>query len=157
PVGGAGRAQRQSRRPGRGGSGGRARGAQGARRNDHHGRTSPGPHIAARQAGRVEGRDARSIRPFGDGTAADACRRRSIQSARAGAARRSSGGARMKTTLPMSFAGLLAFGDNDPNARAELVRQTRWMLLPLALVVALIVLWSATAPLSGAVVANGQV
>jgi len=63
----------------------------------------------------------------------------------------------MKTTLPMSFAGLLALGDNDPNARAELVRQTRRMLLPLALVVALIVLWSATAPLSGAVVANGQV
>jgi len=63
----------------------------------------------------------------------------------------------MKATLPMSFAALLAQGDNDPNSRAELVRQTRRMLVPLALVAGLIAFWSATAPLSGAVVANGQV
>jgi HlyD family type I secretion membrane fusion protein len=63
----------------------------------------------------------------------------------------------MKTTHPASFAALLAQGDNDPNARAELVRQTRRMLLPLAVVAGLIALWSAMAPLSGAVVANGQV
>lgn len=63
----------------------------------------------------------------------------------------------MKATLPMSFATLLAQGDNDPNSRAELVRQTRRMLVPLALVAGLIAFWSATAPLSGAVVANGQV
>ena len=63
----------------------------------------------------------------------------------------------MKATHPMSFAGLLAQGDNDPNARAELVRQTRRMLLPLAVVAGLIALWSAMAPLSGAVVASGQV
>ena len=63
----------------------------------------------------------------------------------------------MKAAYPMSFAGLLAQRDNDPGARAELVRQTRRMLLPLALVVGLTAFWSATAPLSGAVVANGQV
>jgi len=63
----------------------------------------------------------------------------------------------MKATLPMSFAALLAQSDNDPNSRAELVRQTRRMLVPLTLVAGLIAFWSATAPLSGAVVANGQV
>jgi HlyD family type I secretion membrane fusion protein len=63
----------------------------------------------------------------------------------------------MKATHPMSFAGLLANSDNDPNTRAELARQTRRMIVPLALAVGLIALWSAMAPLSGAVVANGQV
>jgi HlyD family type I secretion membrane fusion protein len=63
----------------------------------------------------------------------------------------------MKVTQSLSFAGLLAQGDNDPNARVELLRQTRRMLLPLAIVVGLIAFWSATAPLSGAVVASGQV
>ena len=63
----------------------------------------------------------------------------------------------MKTAPPMSFAGLLAQGERDPSARAELIRQTRRMLLPLAIVAGLVALWSATAPLSGAVVANGQV
>ncbi len=62
----------------------------------------------------------------------------------------------MKTIHSASFAALLAQGGNDPNARAELVRQTRHMLLPLAVVAGLIALWSAMAPLSGAVVANGQ-
>ena len=38
----------------------------------------------------------------------------------------------MKATRSTSFASLLAQGDNDPDARAELVRQTRRMLLPLA-------------------------
>jgi HlyD family type I secretion membrane fusion protein len=55
------------------------------------------------------------------------------------------------------LAALLALGDNDPDARAELVRQTRSVLLPLAAVLGLVALWSATAPLSGAVVAGGQV
>jgi len=63
----------------------------------------------------------------------------------------------MKATHPMSFAGLLAQNESDPIARAEFVRQTRRMLLPLAIVAGLVALWSATAPLSGAVVANGQV
>jgi HlyD family type I secretion membrane fusion protein len=63
----------------------------------------------------------------------------------------------MKAAHPMSFAALLTQDDNDPDARAELARQTRRMLWPLAIVVGLIALWSATAPLSGAVVASGQV
>ena len=63
----------------------------------------------------------------------------------------------MKAAHPMSFAALLAQGDNDPDARAELVRQARRILWPLAIVVGLMALWSATAPLSGAVVASGQV
>lgn len=63
----------------------------------------------------------------------------------------------MNPTQFSSFAVLLAQRDGDPDARAELARQTRSMLLPLALVLGLIGLWSATAPLSGAVVANGQV
>ncbi|MEO8132376.1 MAG: HlyD family type I secretion periplasmic adaptor subunit [Betaproteobacteria bacterium] len=63
----------------------------------------------------------------------------------------------MKANQAMSFAGLLAQNDGDPKTRSELLRQTRRMLLPLALVAALVATWSVTAPLSGAVVANGQV
>jgi HlyD family type I secretion membrane fusion protein len=63
----------------------------------------------------------------------------------------------MKAPHPVFFAALLAQEDNDPKVRAELVRQTRRMLIPLAVIAGAIFLWSATAPLSGAVVANGQV
>jgi HlyD family type I secretion membrane fusion protein len=63
----------------------------------------------------------------------------------------------MKAAHPMSFAALLTQDTTDPSTRAEFVRQTRRMLLPLAVVLGLIAFWSATAPLSGAVVANGQV
>ena len=63
----------------------------------------------------------------------------------------------MRTTPTMSFAGLLAQNEHDPETRSELMRQTRRMLLPVALVAGLVAFWSATAPLSGAVVANGQV
>jgi len=63
----------------------------------------------------------------------------------------------MKATHSTSFAALLAQEGNDPTARAELVRQTRRLLLPLAVVAALIAFWSVVAPLSGAVVATGQV
>jgi HlyD family type I secretion membrane fusion protein len=56
----------------------------------------------------------------------------------------------------MTFAGLLARHSGDLDTRAELARQTRRMLFPLAVVAGLIAFWSATAPLSGAVVANGQ-
>ena len=63
----------------------------------------------------------------------------------------------MKAINQMSFAALLAQDDVDPSTRSELIRQTRRMLLPLAVVVILIALWSAMAPLSGAVVASGQV
>src|SRR3954471_16911676 len=63
----------------------------------------------------------------------------------------------MKATHPMTFAELLAQPAGDPDTRAEFARQTRRMLLPVAVVAGLAAFWSATAPLSGAVVANGQV
>ena len=63
----------------------------------------------------------------------------------------------MKTPPALSFAALLAQADHDPGTRAELGTQTRRMMLPIALAAGLIATWSATAPLSGAVVANGQV
>src|SRR6185369_9523850 len=52
---------------------------------------------------------------------------------------------------------LLAQADHDPGTRAELGTQTRRMMLPIALAAGLIAFWSAMAPLSGAVVATGQV
>ncbi len=63
----------------------------------------------------------------------------------------------MKANQSMTFASLLSQNDGDPKTRSELLRQTRRMLLPLALVAGLVAAWSVTAPLSGAVVANGQV
>jgi len=63
----------------------------------------------------------------------------------------------MRTNPAPSFAALLARTDADPAARAELLLQTRRMLLPLAIVAGGVAFWSATAPLSGAVVASGQV
>ena len=63
----------------------------------------------------------------------------------------------MKTTPSLSFASLLAQVDSEPSARSELERQIRWILLPIAIAAGLIALWSWLAPLSGAVVANGQV
>jgi multidrug efflux pump subunit AcrA (membrane-fusion protein) len=62
----------------------------------------------------------------------------------------------MKDTPPMTFAGLLAQRSGDPDTRAEFALQTRRVLLPLAVVAGLVALWSAAAPLSGAVIANGQ-
>jgi HlyD family type I secretion membrane fusion protein len=63
----------------------------------------------------------------------------------------------MKRTQAMTFASLLAHRDEDRGTRAELVRQASRLLIPVAVVVALVVVWSTTAPLSGAVVASGQV
>lgn len=62
----------------------------------------------------------------------------------------------MKAMNPPSFATLLMQDDPDPCARAELRRQTLRALMPLALAVTLCGVWSATAPLSGAVVAPAQ-
>jgi len=62
----------------------------------------------------------------------------------------------MNITHRTSFGGLLTQTDDDPNTRAELTRQTRRLLIPIALVAGSIAFWSATAPLSGAVVAIGQ-
>jgi len=56
----------------------------------------------------------------------------------------------------VSFADLLALEDVEPASKQALNRQRRRMLIPLALVAGLISLWCLSAPLSGAVVANGQ-
>jgi HlyD family type I secretion membrane fusion protein len=63
----------------------------------------------------------------------------------------------MKPMKASSFAALLMQGDPDAGAAAELRQQARRALVPLALVVALGGLWSATAPLSGAIVAPAQI
>jgi HlyD family type I secretion membrane fusion protein len=63
----------------------------------------------------------------------------------------------MNTMTPTSFAALLIEGDSDNVARVELRRHARRMLIPLVAVIALVGLWIATAPLSGAVVAPGQI
>ena len=57
---------------------------------------------------------------------------------------------------PTSFAALLRQDETDPDAHAALRQHARRMLIPLAVVTALVSLWIATAPLSGAVVASGQ-
>ncbi len=56
-----------------------------------------------------------------------------------------------------SLAALLMQNDPEPGAGPELRRQARRALWPLAVIVALLGAWSATAPLSGAVVAPAQV
>jgi HlyD family type I secretion membrane fusion protein len=56
----------------------------------------------------------------------------------------------------VSFADLLALDDLEPESQQELQRQRRRIVLPLAIVGGLIALWCIVAPLSGAVVATGQ-
>ena len=63
----------------------------------------------------------------------------------------------MKATHPMSFAALLEQDGNDQSSRVELVRQIQRLVIPLGVAAALVAIWSAAAPLSGAVVASGQV
>ncbi|MCD6043377.1 MAG: HlyD family secretion protein [Burkholderiales bacterium] len=63
----------------------------------------------------------------------------------------------MKRRNASSLAALLMQGEPDAGAPAELRRQARRALVPLALVVALGGLWSATAPLSGAIVAPAHI
>ena len=63
----------------------------------------------------------------------------------------------MNTMTPTSFAALLIEADADNTARLELRRHSRRMLIPLAAVMTLVTLWIGTAPLSGAVVAPGQI
>jgi HlyD family type I secretion membrane fusion protein len=60
----------------------------------------------------------------------------------------------MKTT---SLAALLAEGELDSRARSELRTRLRSFFVPLFLSGILLMLWSATAPLSGAIVAPAQV
>ena len=63
----------------------------------------------------------------------------------------------MKTTAVPSLAALLMQGDRDAAALAELRRQVYWALAPLCAVLVLFGVWTATAPVSGAVVAQAQV
>ncbi|MGH8696174.1 MAG: hypothetical protein ACREVS_06830, partial [Burkholderiales bacterium] len=63
----------------------------------------------------------------------------------------------MKPTNAPSLAALLAQSDTEPGARTELRRQARRALVPLTVVVALVGIWSTTAPLSGAIVAPAQI
>jgi HlyD family type I secretion membrane fusion protein len=63
----------------------------------------------------------------------------------------------MKALAAPSLADLLAGGEPDPNARPELRRQVVRALAPLSVVLTLAVIWATIAPLSGAVVAPGQV
>src|SRR5689334_19111058 len=63
----------------------------------------------------------------------------------------------MKAARNMFFPALLAEGDHDDQARAELLRQVWRLAIPIGVVVAMALAWSVFAPLSGAVVAGGQV
>lgn len=63
----------------------------------------------------------------------------------------------MRTIAAPSLASLLAQGAPDVSARSELRRQVVRAVLPLCAVLALVAVWVATAPLSGAVVARAQV
>jgi HlyD family type I secretion membrane fusion protein len=63
----------------------------------------------------------------------------------------------MKTLAASSLPSLLAHGAPDPGARTELRRQVVRALAPLCAVLALVAVWVATAPMSGAVVAQAQV
>ncbi|HVF16133.1 MAG TPA: HlyD family type I secretion periplasmic adaptor subunit, partial [Steroidobacteraceae bacterium] len=59
-------------------------------------------------------------------------------------------------TQAVSFADLLTLDEIEPESKQELKRQRRHILVPLAVVSGLIGLWCVAAPLSGAVVATGQ-
>ncbi|HEY1289993.1 MAG TPA: HlyD family type I secretion periplasmic adaptor subunit [Burkholderiales bacterium] len=63
----------------------------------------------------------------------------------------------MNTTRATSLAALLTVGDVDATAQVELRRRLRGFFVPLLLSGILLSLWSATAPLSGAIVAPAQV
>jgi HlyD family type I secretion membrane fusion protein len=63
----------------------------------------------------------------------------------------------MKIDHTLTLAGLLRSAEADPAARRELWRQLGWALAPLCTVLALVGVWVSLAPLSGAVVAPGQV
>jgi HlyD family type I secretion membrane fusion protein len=58
--------------------------------------------------------------------------------------------------LNPTFASILTESEADPQAARELRVQLRHVLIPLAVTCALLLLWSSTAPLSGAIVAAGK-
>lgn len=59
-------------------------------------------------------------------------------------------------TQAVSFADLLKLDDTELGSQSELRTQRRRILIPLAVIGGMIGAWCALAPLSGAVVANGQ-
>jgi HlyD family type I secretion membrane fusion protein len=61
----------------------------------------------------------------------------------------------MSTANP-TFASLLIGSEDDPKAQAELRRQKRLALIPLAVTTALLATWTIAAPLSGAIIAAGK-
>jgi HlyD family type I secretion membrane fusion protein len=63
----------------------------------------------------------------------------------------------MSALKTMPLASLLAEGELDTRARSELRTRFYALVIPLGAVVVLLALWSATAPLSGAIVAPAQV
>ena len=63
----------------------------------------------------------------------------------------------MSALKTMPLASLLAEGELDTRARTELRTRFYALVIPLGAVVVLLALWSATAPLSGAIVAPAQV
>src|SRR5262249_1462205 len=154
---GSRRAECQSRRPRRGGTRGGAGRAQNTRRNHDHGWPSPRADVATRQARRTQGWRARSLRSGNEGPACVARRHCAGQPLGVRRTPHGSGGPRMKGTQAMTFAGLLAQRDNDRDTRGELTRLTSRLLIPVVVVTALVAVWATTAPLSGAVVASGQV
>jgi len=62
----------------------------------------------------------------------------------------------MSAINALSFAALLERAASDDLARIELHRQRIRLVVPTAITGALLLLWSMTAPLSGAIVASGQ-
>jgi HlyD family type I secretion membrane fusion protein len=63
----------------------------------------------------------------------------------------------MSTPKTMPLASLLAEGELDARARSELRTRFYTLVIPLGAAAVLMTLWSATAPLSGAIVAPAQV
>ena len=60
------------------------------------------------------------------------------------------------STATTTFASLLVQSEVDPQAGAELRRQRRLFLIPLAVAAAMLALWMIAAPLSGAIIAAGK-
>jgi HlyD family type I secretion membrane fusion protein len=63
----------------------------------------------------------------------------------------------MSTIKALPLAALLNEGELDARARNELTNRLRALAIPLVVAAVLLTLWSATAPLSGAIVAPAQV
>lgn len=59
-------------------------------------------------------------------------------------------------TEPVSFADLLALDEPESESKRALQQQRRFMLVPLAVAGVLVAAWCVAAPLSGAIVASGQ-